>query len=244
MDKVLKAEQFIDEIGIFKSILIIQKDIQKHIIGKGGIFIKEIQTKSETKIVLENDIVTISSDSLSKNVTALDLISKQLQKFSWFSENGKFVFKNKGGDSFDNEMKKVKEMELKKEEIFDKSKKEFDKGNKAEGMRLLNEGKQLQEEIKLEKLTASKRIFEKVNDSKDMLVIDLHGLYVEHAILFLIERYNKVKSLKGEVFMIIYGAGKHSIGNVCKIKPSVEKYLKENNIAFVGVNDGEIKVNL
>lgn len=115
-------------------------------------------------------------------------------------------------------------------ECFEKSKKEFETGDKGKAKELSEEGKKhgaLMEEFNKK---AADAFFAANNKGRDDFSIDLHGLYVEEAVDRVKQRFAKI-GRKGTL-VIIWGAGNHSEGGVRKIKPAVLEILKEEKVEF------------
>lgn len=89
-----------------------------------------------------------------------------------------------------------------------------------------------------------KKMYENVCHSGSM---DLHGLTVKAA-LDLVSEFLKTYSIelsrKRSHFFIITGRGVHSPKGVAKIKPCIEKYLRNHNYQYTETNPGTLKVDL
>lgn len=115
-------------------------------------------------------------------------------------------------------------------ECYEKSKKEFESGDKGKAKELSEEGKKHDEMMKKYNKEAADAFFAAHNKGRDQMTIDLHGLYVEEAMERLKARIEAI-GRKG-TFVIIWGAGNHSEGGVRKIKPAVVDYLNGEKFNF------------
>lgn len=115
-------------------------------------------------------------------------------------------------------------------ECFEKSKKEFESGDKGKAKELSEEGHKHDEQMKKYNKEAADAFFAAHNKGRDQMTIDLHGLYVEEAMERLKARVEAI-GRKG-TFIIIWGAGNHSEGGVRKIKPAVIDYLNAEKFKF------------
>jgi DNA-nicking Smr family endonuclease len=88
-------------------------------------------------------------------------------------------------------------------------------------------------------------IFTLLSNAKyDDYTIDLHGQLVTEAMQFVEQRVEKLKENATQPLDIITGTGNHSDTNGAKIKPAVEKYLKEQGLSFTEINNGTYRVTL
>eukprot|EP01068_Selenidium_serpulae_P001514 Selendium_serpulae@DN1659_c0_g1_i1.p1 len=81
------------------------------------------------------------------------------------------------------------------------------------------------------------------NKSRTNPQIDLHGLYVKEAQLYLTQALNSFeKNGKNKTLTIITGAGNHSHRNKPKIKPLTVEVLTKRGLSFVEKNVGTLEV--
>jgi hypothetical protein len=77
--------------------------------------------------------------------------------------------------------------------------------------------------------------------------LDLHGLYVAEAIKRVEAHLRACKEWQVEKTQVITGRGAHSVGGLAKIKPSVERWLRERPGKYrvvKGTNEGAVIVEL
>jgi DNA-nicking Smr family endonuclease len=131
-------------------------------------------------------------------------------------------------------------------EAFAESQKAYKSGNKAAAKELSNKGKAHGQAMEQANRNAVHSILAPQRSSETGC-LDLHGLYVQEAVDASKEflQYHMSKGLFGEV-EIITGAGHHSENNKAKIKPEVEKLLRQKRLKYVipQNNDGCIHVTL
>jgi len=128
-------------------------------------------------------------------------------------------------------------------DCYDKAKKCFDAGQKAEAKQLSDQGKVHQANMEKYQKEASLKVFDFVNKGNGIDTIDLHGLFVDPAMEFLKERIATAKSKGLKELIVIPGAGNHS-KDTAKIKPTVVKYFQDNKIAHTVVNEGTFKITI
>lgn len=90
--------------------------------------------------------------------------------------------------------------------------------------------------------SAANQIFNHYNENRPFSEIDLHGLFVNEALDILMERV--IDALENDVHQldVIVGQGHHSDDGP-KIKPSVERFAKNNKISYSYCNPGRIRFN-
>lgn len=115
-------------------------------------------------------------------------------------------------------------------ECFEKSKKEYESGDKAKAKELSEEGKKHGAQMEDLNRQAANAFFNAHNMGNDLYTIDLHGLYVEEAVERVKDRFEKI-GRKGTL-VIIWGAGNHSEGGVRKIKPAILDILNSEKLIF------------
>ena len=115
-------------------------------------------------------------------------------------------------------------------ECFEKSKKEFESGDKGKAKELSDEGKEHGAKMEEFNRQAAEAFFNAHNMGNDLYTIDLHGLYVEEAVERVKERFEKI-GRKGTL-VVIWGAGNHSEGGVRKIKPAILEILNSEKLVF------------
>jgi DNA-nicking Smr family endonuclease len=218
----------------------IPNKIQKYCIGPGGSIIKEIGAKTKCKINFTGDDAEIVG-AMTDIPNAIHELYAVLGEIGWFWKNGKWVEETKQDElHVKYRLPAEKEVQL-RNKLFDDAKKAFDEGKK-------DVAKQLSDQAKVhganfEKLSevAAKGIFTEMNKGRDDYTIDFHGLQVEEAAKFLNERLDKIKNNK-KPLTVITGAGNHSVGHKCLIKPKAIEILKGRKLVFEESGNGQIIV--
>ncbi len=146
--------------------------------------------------------------------------------------------------------KKAQELMKLRNEYFQKALQYFVKGDGKAAGEYADKGKELNVLIEEWNDLASNQIFEEQNSKfNGQYTIDLHGLHVEEAIAAVKQQLEKIESRnrsgnKIKYFTIITGKGLHSQLGKAKIKPAIEKLLKERQYNFyTAPSNGYITVN-
>lgn len=229
--KVGKATESVTEDGKHQIVFDLANDDHKYVVGKGGENIKSIRSSTGADVQLDPekkkaDTVIITADSIENARKAQKLVLESVQKVkdqhndteAWYQEY----------------QKKVDEHARKRQEYFDASKKAHDEGDGKLAKELSEKGKQEGELMKKAQAEAARAVFKKRNADNGDDVIDLHGLQVEPAVEIVAEYLDKWTKKSGS-YTIITGKGLHSDEKGPKIRPAVEKLLKDRNIKFEDV---------
>ncbi len=91
---------------------------------------------------------------------------------------------------------------------------------------------------------AARLYFDLNNEGKPEGTIDLHGLFVKEALQRLDEAVKSAVKERNPELVVIVGAGNHSEGGIQRIRPAVEKWLRERNYTWTVMNQGCLRVNL
>lgn len=75
-------------------------------------------------------------------------------------------------------------------------------------------------------------------------VLDLHGLFVKEALQAVQEEVRKAKKERRGQLVLIVGAGHHSRDGVQRIRPAVEKMMRDAGHRYEAINQGCLKVYL
>lgn len=75
-------------------------------------------------------------------------------------------------------------------------------------------------------------------------VLDLHGLFVKEALQAVQDEIRKAKKDKRGQLVLIVGAGNHSKDGVQRIRPAVEKMMRDAGHRYEVMNQGCLKVYL
>lgn len=128
--------------------------------------------------------------------------------------------------------------------LAQRSQEAYRNGNKKEAHELSLEKKRLIELAEERNRQASNAVLHQMNRARPENELDLHGLYVEEAILAVRRRLESRDDFSD--LIIITGRGNRSQGQVAKIKPAIIEFLSENGYNFIpnDPNDGCIKVKL
>ncbi|KAL4073870.1 hypothetical protein J3A83DRAFT_4092267, partial [Scleroderma citrinum] len=86
--------------------------------------------------------------------------------------------------------------------------------------------------LKMESLnnSASAQIFKANNPDGKTGRVDLHNLFVKEALLYAKKAIEEAPEQSRSQIQFVVGKGLHSEGNEAKIKPALEKFLKDCNI--------------
>jgi hypothetical protein len=125
--------------------------------------------------------------------------------------------------------------------LAQRSQEAYRNGKKKEAHELSLEKKRLIELAEERNRQASNAVLHQMNRSRPDNELDLHGLYVDEAILAVRKRLSDDIDTD---LIIITGRGNRSQGQVAKIKPAIIGFLSENGYNFIpnDPNDGCIKV--
>ncbi|KAJ3995142.1 hypothetical protein F5050DRAFT_353745 [Lentinula boryana] len=107
-----------------------------------------------------------------------------------------------------------------------KRKRAYDRGHYARAEELSEQRKEHQ--LMMEKLNkqASDWIFFENNKVRKPGEIDLHGLFVEEAIVRVVSAIEDAKRRGDTEILLIVGKGLHSSGGVPKLKDAIEEFIK------------------
>lgn len=106
----------------------------------------------------------------------------------------------------------------------------WDKGDKAAAKRLSDEGKAEGAAMERCNAAAAAAYFADNNKNHGPDTIDLHGLYTAEAVDALEKRLRVCQQQRLPQLVVIVGMGNHSKDNVRKIKPAVEKLIREHKL--------------
>jgi len=106
----------------------------------------------------------------------------------------------------------------------------WNRGDKAKAKELSEMGKKEGQLMEAANRRAADAYFLGNNKGRPLGEIDLHGLYVEEALERLAERIQTCKSRGIAQLLVIVGRGSHSKDKVAKIKPAVEKLIREHRL--------------
>lgn len=90
---------------------------------------------------------------------------------------------------------------------------------------------------------AAELIFEHFNQNRPNKIIDLHGLYVAEALKYLQDKLIECRSKNILQLTVITGMGNNSPNKIAKIKPEVEKFVRENRLKVTAYS-GHLVVDL
>jgi len=90
---------------------------------------------------------------------------------------------------------------------------------------------------------AAELIFEHFNRNRPNKIIDLHGLYVAEALKYLQDKLKECRSKNILQLTVITGMGNNSPNRIAKIKPEVEKFVRENRLKVTAYR-GHLVVDL
>jgi DNA-nicking Smr family endonuclease len=122
------------------------------------------------------------------------------------------------------------QLKLRAKDASKKSQSEYNFGSKAQAKVLSNRKKDLYKQTNEKNRQAAELIFEHFNQDRRNNVIDLHGLYVREALEYLQAKLDECRSEDILQLKVITGMGNNSPGNIAKIKPEVEKFVRQNRL--------------
>ena len=109
---------------------------------------------------------------------------------------------------------------------------EYDLGRRSEAKALSLEKAALYTQMREKNEQAANLIFKHFNHHRPSNVIDLHGLYVAEALKYLEGKLHTCRAAKMSQLTVITGMGNHSPDNIAKIKPEVERFARQNQLAM------------
>ncbi|CAF0953344.1 unnamed protein product [Adineta steineri] len=120
---------------------------------------------------------------------------------------------------------------------------EYHSGSKSQAKVLSTKKNHLYKQMEEKNQQAATLIFEHFNRDRSYNVIDLHGLYVNEALESLEHRLAMCRSENILELTVITGMGNNSPNKIAKIKPQVEKFVRENCLKITGYS-GHIEIDL
>eukprot|EP01114_Cavostelium_apophysatum_P015460 TRINITY_DN4207_c0_g3_i2.p1 TRINITY_DN4207_c0_g3~~TRINITY_DN4207_c0_g3_i2.p1 ORF type:complete len:305 (+),score=84.91 TRINITY_DN4207_c0_g3_i2:232-1146(+) len=223
------------------------------IIGPQGATIKDLRKQTGAEVTLPDSASDSDEVTIKGTASAVDSAVKYIEGIMQ-AKDAEHQKKVDGHEAVSQATEKIyakyqtdiDRAAKKRSECFDQAEKEYANGHKDKAAQLRKEAKEqtaIMEELQKK---ASTEIFESLNKQyKDGTTIDLHGLHVETALQFLEERINSLRSKGVKELLIIYGAGNHSKKEVgARIKPEVQKFLKEKGISSTEINNGSVSATL
>ncbi|GAM21150.1 hypothetical protein SAMD00019534_043250 [Acytostelium subglobosum LB1] len=236
----------------------VDKELHKYIIGTKGATIKEIRDATGTTIDVGQDggdNVSVSGPSeraVDDAIARIQDVTSQHKTQAQRDQEHKQMRDAHEAESqrtdamYQKYQAEIDQYEKRRQDLSAEADKEYNAGNKDRARELREEAKKqltLRDEAQTK---ASRAIFNDKNSKLDPFTVDLHGLQTKYALEFMDERMDSLRKQgnKGKQFTIITGAGNHSDENGPKIKPLIQKTLKERNIAFEEVNNGSITCTL
>ncbi|CAL8471542.1 g11084 [Coccomyxa elongata] len=138
-------------------------------------------------------------------------------------------------------LKLKREMEMRYAEAH----KAWDRNDRSLSEQLMQRAHQCRDRYKAAQAAASENIFKRKNKIvQNSWKVELHALHVPEAIEKTDQIYRVLKDLPStKTLELITGKGLHSEGNIARLLPAVEGYLKEKNLVY-HVNGGCIIVDI
>lgn len=140
--------------------------------------------------------------------------------------------------------RKADELALKQRETSARSQAAYKAGNGELAKKLSVQAKELHKEVEHHNKEAARLYYLHHNQDSSEGTIDLHGLFVKEAIAKLDGAVKEAIKKKQDKLTVIVGAGNHSEGGVQRIRPGVEKWLRERGHTWEVVNQGCLLVQL
>lgn len=208
--------------------LTIPNEDHKYIVGKGGENIKKIIAETGADIQLDpdknkSDKVVISAKDQSSANKAKKMIKNSIKAVKEQHENTE--------EWYQKYQAKVDEHARKRNEYNEAAKKAYESGDGKLAKELSEKAKKEGELMKQAQKEAARAVFKRRNKDNGDDVIDLHGLQVAPAVEIVSEYLDKWQRKPGK-YIIITGKGLHSDEKGPKIRPAVEKLLKERKIKY------------
>lgn len=114
---------------------------------------------------------------------------------------------------------------------FDESHKVYAQGDGGRAKQLSNEGHEHQRRMEQLNQEAADWIFKANNEDSGPNEVDLHGLYTQEAIAKTEESIRAAQAKGMSELHVIVGKGIHSQDHVAKVKPAIEKLMRDYGIA-------------
>eukprot|EP01086_Lenisia_limosa_P012448 TRINITY_DN40787_c0_g1_i1.p1 TRINITY_DN40787_c0_g1~~TRINITY_DN40787_c0_g1_i1.p1 ORF type:complete len:378 (-),score=139.88 TRINITY_DN40787_c0_g1_i1:84-1217(-) len=235
-----KVEEFtngplIERFELVTRDVVVDKEYQSLVVGKGGSTIKEIR-ESVPGLDIEmpkgddNPIVVIGTEEMCD--IGEEMILNVVQKVSSNVEGRNELFEKTQAE--------VSRLAKLRQEKFSAANKAFAEGDKEKAKQLSEEGNKLSGDIEEARLHSAEVVFDHVNKDRKVLPtedgetidIDLHGLQVDQAVAITLKRASlmmdemKSKGFKTIVYKVITGRGSHSAGGVALIRPRIKEELE------------------
>lgn len=116
-------------------------------------------------------------------------------------------------------------------QCYQQSQEAYQRGDRALAKRLSEEGRVHKQEMENLNTSASAWIFRENNLGKEAdHQVNLHDLYVKEAIVYAEKAIENAREQGIPEIRLIIGKGLHSEGNVAKIKPALQEFMKGRNI--------------
>ncbi|KAG6330392.1 hypothetical protein ID866_8698, partial [Astraeus odoratus] len=115
-------------------------------------------------------------------------------------------------------------------QCYQQSDEAYRRGNRTSAKELSTKGGDHKRKMESLNAQASAWIFKENNLDCKPGEVDLHGLYVKEAIKYTKEAIVKAQNRGDPEIRLIVGKGLHSDGNVAKIKPALEEFMKKHNL--------------
>ena len=130
---------------------------------------------------------------------------------------------------------------------FDQASKAFNSGYMKKARLLSQKGMQMRQERNEWSQMAAEKTAKRMNRDRLAYFLDLHGLRVDEALMYLDKILQSVDRVPGKkVLHVITGVGRGSAGGISRLKPAVEGFLTERGLYYEvpDSNPGEYHVHL
>eukprot|EP01116_Phalansterium_solitarium_P024837 TRINITY_DN9217_c0_g1_i1.p1 TRINITY_DN9217_c0_g1~~TRINITY_DN9217_c0_g1_i1.p1 ORF type:complete len:173 (+),score=64.43 TRINITY_DN9217_c0_g1_i1:437-955(+) len=152
---------------------------------------------------------------------------------------GNFFSSSSSASESDTWRRRADEHATRRRQLAAQSQEAFRRGDKAAAKKLSEQAKAERQEMVAANARAAQLAFEAANEKHGDGTIDLHGLHTDEALRYLQERVDKCRKLNASSLVIIVGVGNHSVNNIPKLKPLVQKFVTDNNLYCIPDNPNQ-----
>lgn len=115
-------------------------------------------------------------------------------------------------------------------QCFQRSREAYQSGNGALAKELSDQGKAHQKEMARLHWEAGEWIFNENNKHRIPGEVDLHGLYVKEAVMYVDRTIKEARQRGDRRVHFIVGKGLHSADGTAKLKPAIEEYVQKQQL--------------
>lgn len=214
-----------------------------HVIGKGGVTIKSIQTESGARVQAAarpggqgEGLISITGtpDQVAKARTLVERVIAEQENPDYEGPEGRRLRAEANAEAEE------------RTRLMKEADRLFAAGDKQRGHETMALAKKAGERFHTKNAEAAAAILKNRNAGKGDLYLDLHGLYVAEAERFTTERLDKVASSTAQgahaELELIPGAGHHSAGGKAAVKPAIVALLDKRQYKHEDISAGSMRV--